>query len=71
MTNRDKINAIDNATLAEILCQNKEYSICSFCSYFDDMMSNYSCLQSCCEGVKTWLDTPCKENPPADKHVDC
>lgn len=66
MTNRDKFNAMNNATLAEILCRNKEYSICDFCSYIDDLMSNYSCHQSCFEGVKTWLDAPCKENPPAD-----
>lgn len=59
MTNRDKINAMSNAMLADILCRvDSTYNIiCKFCIHRGE-----DCLgKSCFDGIKAWLDAPVKE----------
>ena len=59
MTNRDKINAMSNAMLADILCRvDSTYNIiCKFCIHRGE-----DCLgKSCFDGIKAWLDAPVKQ----------
>ena len=59
MTNRDKINGLSNAMLADILCRvDSTYNIiCKFCIHREE-----DCLgKSCFDGIKAWLDAPVKE----------
>ena len=59
MTNRDKINAMSNAMLADILCRvDSTYNtICKFCIHRGE-----DCLgKGCFDGIKAWLDAPVKE----------
>ena len=59
MTNRDKINGLSNAMLADILCRvDSTYNIiCKFCIHRGE-----DCLgKSCFDGIKAWLDAPVKE----------
>ena len=69
MTNGDKIKSMDNAELAKVLCQSKEFDKCNYCSYLtSDTL--YCHKESCVDGIKAWLDAPSAnepENPPADK----
>lgn len=52
MTNRDKINGINNDVLANILCVINGGAECKFCSYEEG-----SCLgKSCFDGIKRWLN---------------
>ena len=67
MTNGDKIKSMDNAELAKVLCQSKEFSKCNYCSYCP---SDIFCKESCIDGIEAWLESPTEENQPADKHVD-
>ena len=72
MTNGDKIKSMDNAELAKVLCQSKEFDKCNYCSYLtSDTL--YCHKESCVDGIKAWLDAPSANEPdnsPADKHVD-
>ena len=69
ITNGDKIKSMDNAELAKVLCQSKEFDKCNYCSYLtSDTL--YCHKESCVDGIKTWLESPSEENQPADKHVD-
>ena len=69
MTNGDKIKSMDNAELAKVLCQSKEFDKCNYCSYLtSDTL--YCHKESCVDGIKAWLESPSEENPPADKYVD-
>ena len=72
ITNGDKIKSMDNAELAKVLCQSKEFDKCNYCSYLTpDTL--YCHKESCVDGIKAWLDAPSAnepDNPPADKHVD-
>ena len=65
MTNRDKINGMSNAMLADILCcVDISYGIrCKFC-----ISNRAACTFSCFDGVKAWLDAPVKkpEKQPTD-----
>ena len=69
MTNREKINNLDNSELAAILLWTGSNGRCKFCCYTKE-----KCLgKSCTEGIEKWLNTPSgnePENQPADKHVD-
>ena len=58
MTNRDKINGMSNAMLADILCcVDISYGIrCKFC-----ISNRAACTFSCFDGVKAWLDAPVKK----------
>lgn len=65
MTNRDKFNkeivTKSNDKLAFILSNNP----CRYCYHKGD------CAGITCKvGVKEWLETPCEENPPAEKTND-
>ena len=54
MTNRDKINAMDNTELAKVLCQSKEFDKCNYCSYWaSDIL--YCHKESCVDGIRSWL----------------
>ena len=65
MTNGDKIKSMDNAELAKVLCQSKEFDKCSYCSYLtSDTL--YCHKESCVDGIKAWLESPTEENQPAD-----
>ena len=64
MTNRDKINALSNIELAGFLGRNG--TNCSLCIYRGKGCRD----KSCAFGIKSWLGTPCEENPPADKRSD-
>ena len=63
MTNGDKIKSMDNAELAKVLCQSKEFDKCNYCSYCP---SDIFCKESCIDGIEAWLESPTKENQPAD-----
>ena len=63
MTNGDKIKSMDNAELAKVLCQSKEFSKCNYCSYCP---SDIFCKESCIDGIEAWLESPTEENQPAD-----
>ena len=66
MTNRDKINAMSNAMLADILCRvDSTYNIiCKFCIHRGE-----DCLgKSCFDGIKAWLDAPVKQ--PTDNKAE-
>ena len=68
MTNRDKINKLDNSELAAILIWTGSTGRCKFCCY-----TRERCLgKSCFDSIKMWLSTPCANEPekPSDKHVD-
>lgn len=68
MTNRDKINKLDNSELAAILIWTGSTGRCKFCCY-----TREKCLgKSCVDGIEMWLNTPCANEPenPPDKHVD-
>ena len=67
ITNGDKIKSMDNAELAKVLCQSKEFSKCNYCSYCP---SDIFCKESCIDGIEAWLESPTEESQPADKHVD-
>ena len=60
MTNRDKINALSNIELAGFL--GRDGTNCSLCIYRGKGCRD----KSCAFGIKAWLGTPCKDNPPAD-----
>lgn len=65
MTNGDKIKSMDNAELAKVLCQSKEFDKCNYCSYLtSDTL--YCHKESCVDGIKAWLESPTEENQPAD-----
>lgn len=65
MTNGDKIKSMDNAELAKVLCQSKEFDKCNYCSYLtSDTL--YCHKESCVDGIKAWLETPSE-----DKGDDC
>ena len=64
MTNRDKINALSNIELAGFL--GRDGTNCSLCIYRGKGCRD----KSCAFGIKSWLGTPCEENPPADKRSD-
>ena len=72
ITNGDKIKSMDNAELAKVLCQSKEFDKCNYCSYLtSDTL--YCHKESCVDGIKAWLDAPSANEPdnsPAGKHVD-
>ena len=72
MTNGDKIKSMDNAELAKVLCQSKEFNKCNYCSYLtSDTL--YCHKESCVDGIKAWLDAPSANEPdnsPTDKYVD-
>ena len=61
MTNRDKINAMSNAMLADILSRvdNAYNTRCKFCILWgeDCFLGGFSCF----DGIKAWLDAPVKE----------
>ena len=68
MTNRDKINKLDNSELAAILIWTGSNGRCKFCCY-----TREKCLgKSCVDGIEKWLNTQCANEPenPPDKHVD-
>lgn len=68
MTNRDKINKLDNSELAAILIWTGATDRCKFCCY-----TRERCLgKSCFESIKMWLSTPCANEPekPSAEHVD-
>ena len=68
MTNRDKINKLDNSELAAILIWTGSTGRCKFCCY-----TREKCLgKSCADGIEKWLNTQCANEPenPPDKHVD-
>ena len=68
MTNRDKINKLDNSELAAILIWTGSTGRCTFCCY-----TREKCLgKSCADGIEKWLNTQCANEPenPPDKHVD-
>ena len=54
MTNRDKINEMDNHELAKILNR----IVCSFCIFEDES----HCSGKCIEGVEQWLNKECDED---------
>lgn len=54
MKNRDKINNLSNAELAEIL--SKLGDSCMFC------INDHCGLEPCVDGVKAWLESECEEN---------
>ena len=61
MTNRDKINAMSNAMLADILSRvdMADNIRCKFC-----ILRAENCILSglsCFDGIKAWLDAPVKE----------
>lgn len=62
---REKIAKKSNAGLAEFLVNlsinNPINNPCKYCIYIEK-----TCPGKCGYGIKTWLDTPCEENPPAD-----
>ena len=67
MTNRDKLNKMDDNELATLLWRTAgNDKKCEFCSY-----TGGNCFgKSCVDGIKAWLDAPCAdepENPPAIK----
>ena len=64
MTNRKRFDNLSNAELAKILvkgewCDGCEGGALKICS-----------TEECVELVRMWLERKCKDNPPADKHVD-
>ena len=57
MTNRDKINNLDNSELAAILLWTGSNGRCKFCCYTKE-----KCLgKSCAEGIEAWLNASCAE----------
>ena len=61
MTNRDKINAMSNAMLADMLSRvdMADNIRCKFC-----ILRAENCILSglsCFDGIKAWLDAPVKE----------
>ena len=61
MTNRDKINGLSNAMLADILSRvdMADNIRCKFC-----ILRAENCILSglsCFDGIKAWLDAPVKE----------
>ena len=68
MTNRDKINKLDNSELAAILICTGSTGRCKFCCY-----TREKCLgKSCVDGIEIWLNAPCANEPekPSAEHVD-
>lgn len=62
MTNGDKVKSMDNAELAKVLCQSKEFDKCNYCSYLtSDTL--YCHKESCVDGIKAWLDAPSANEP--------
>ena len=70
MTNRDKIDEMSNEELAEEL----KSRVCSICAYGAKNGYEQCCYSRCKEGIKKWLDAPCKDEPqeaiPAEVRVD-
>lgn len=58
---REKIAKKSNAGLAEFLVNMSINNVCKYCIYIEK-----TCSSKCEYGIKTWFDTPCKDNPPAD-----
>ena len=67
-TNRNKVNEMDNAELADILKRAFFGHKCKFCHYsIEDCFDNN---KSCFDGIKMWLSAPGGnelENPPAEE----
>ena len=70
MTNRDKIDEMSNEELAEEL----KSRVCDICAYGAKNGYVQCCYSRCKEGIKKWLDAPCKDEPqeaiPAGVRVD-
>lgn len=64
MTNRKKFDNLSNAELAKILVKGEWCDGCEGCAL------KICSTEECVEFVRMWLERKCKENPPADKHVD-
>ena len=64
MTNRKKIDNLSNAELAKILAKGEWCDGCEGCAL------KICSTEECVELVRMWLEGKCKDNPPADKHVD-
>ena len=72
MTNRDKINGMSNARLADMLSRvdMADNIRCKFC-----ILRAENCILSglsCFDGIKAWLDAPVKnpEKQPADNKAE-
>ena len=64
MTNRKRFDNLSNAELAKILVKEEWCDGCEGCAL------KICSTEECVELVRMWLEGKCKDNPPADKHVD-
>ena len=64
MTNRKRFDNLSNAELAKFLVKGEWCDGCEGCAL------KICSTEECVELVRMWLEGKCKENPPADKHVD-
>ena len=64
MTNRKRFDNLSNAELAKILVKGEWCDGCEGCAL------KICSTEECVELVRMWLEGECKDNPPADKHVD-
>ena len=64
MTNRKRFDNLSNAELAKILVKEEWCDGCEGCAL------KICRTEECVELVRMWLERECKDNPPADKHVD-
>ena len=64
MTNRKRFDNLSNAELAKILVKGEWCDGCEGCAL------KICSTEECVELVRMWLERKCKDNSPADKHVD-
>lgn len=64
MTNRKRFDNLSNAELAKNLVKGEWCDGCEGCAL------KICSTEECVELVRMWLEGKCKDNPPADKHVD-